>query len=443
MNTQELITLTTEPEQKQIVESCIAMLDVQGKLKKFDDEQKVAFIMSCRAMRLNPLLNEVYAVPYHDKDNDCDVLGIIPDYKTFLSRAERSGLLDGWQSHFQGDVVTKKVTKKYQDKTTKVWKEYEATEIDTEKTTLSGTITIYRKDWTRPFESRKFNFLTEMENTPFWKDDPYGMLEKQMIRDCFQKVFPKDCDLRDDSKIIKVSGGTVNEITPTPPQSDQATPLELAETANTARTLLNSGVCQIGSIRETINTDILTALKEKDLSKLKEIVSLLQNGDLSRWQPKSDNISDADFEIIAEPEQIKEQEEETPPPPVDNSEIEKLIGENESGMKFLSDKKFQSWNVPSHKNNAIKLWLGDECKKISDCLDKEKQEKFNLYLRIRVKEFQVESGCNFKDLPETDPIRIEANELSKLLSEQNVNLTVKELTDTLACMTELYNKVKD
>ena len=44
-----------------------------------------------------------------------------------------------------------------------------------------------------------------MKDTAFWHDDPEGMLEKNLIREFFAKIFPKDCDLVDYSKEVKAT----------------------------------------------------------------------------------------------------------------------------------------------------------------------------------------------------------------------------------------------
>lgn len=189
-----------------LIDGAIAILDAKGLTKRFDIEQCRAFVLSCMATGTNPLLGEVYPIAYWDTESKKYNLGTIFDYKVFLSRAERSGQLDGWETAFSGEVVKKAVqkTRKVSKNGSDTWEKYDVMVIDPAKTTLSGTIKIWRKDWGRPYKSRPLALLDEYKDTPFWHGDPYGMLEKALIREFFQKIFPKDCDLPDHSKESRI-----------------------------------------------------------------------------------------------------------------------------------------------------------------------------------------------------------------------------------------------
>lgn len=191
------------PEDKKLISAVITLLDTLGLSKKATEDDKKAFIQTCLMAKVNPVLKEVYAVMYWNQEAGRYCLGSIPDYKTFLSRAERSGNLDGWKVDFRGEVVKKWIQKRGKRKD---GSEYviDVEVIDKSKTTLAGMITIWRKDQSHPHESRWLLLTDEMKDTAFWHDDPYGMLEKNLIREYFQKIFPKDCDIPDYTREARI-----------------------------------------------------------------------------------------------------------------------------------------------------------------------------------------------------------------------------------------------
>lgn len=354
METKELAIVGKTPQEQEIIDSCIALLDSQNKLAKFDIKQKRAFVMSCMIMGLNPLLNEAYPVPYWDKDSNSYVLGIIPDYKTFLSRAERSGLLDGWHSSFDG-VVVKKEIEKTGTKNNQSYK-YKVSVIDKEKTTLTGKLTVYRKDWTRPFESRNFSLLAEMEDTTFWNDDPEGMLEKNMIRDVFQKVLPKDCDLRDDSKVIKVYAQEPENDNPSPTNNTIPANYEVIEDS---LELAQAKTDFFEKAQQYLNTPEKEEMYKKLVANVKEpyeLDNMLQSL-IDMNKPKSD-------------EEIKQEEEKqaSEQKAVDET---KALKEKQTILQTML-KKYVASKVFGFTSNDDAITFLDtnlKAKKVADCTD--------------------------------------------------------------------------
>lgn len=320
---------TTSPEEQRLVDGAIAMLSAQGMLTKFDENQQRAFIMTCMAIGVNPLLKEAYAVPYevYDRDTKTKIrtLGIIIDFKVYLARAERSGLLDGWETKFDGKVVKKQITKTtgtYQ-KTVKV--------IDQDKSDLTGTITIWRKDWKKPFKSRPLSLVDEMKDTDFWHDDPVGMLEKALIREFFQKVFPKDCDLRDDTKESRVyaSHAPEYEVVETSPVVD---PKDKAQAYKDALVALDA-VGLSSRVREQYQAKIKEAVTASDLAMLKQITTDLEliRGDAERKSIEARHV-------MVEPEQ--------PLTPAEEAHLQKTIE--------MIDQLPQDFNTPLKDPEPVK-----------------------------------------------------------------------------------------
>lgn len=124
--------------------------------------QATQFIEIAAEFGLNPFKREIYGVPIQGQ------LTIITGYLSYLKRAERSGLMDGWEFNVEpfGDD-------------------------------LKGTLTIYRKDWQRPFKHVVFYsecYQTDKTGKPntFWTKRPKFMLEKCAIAQGFRICFPDE-----------------------------------------------------------------------------------------------------------------------------------------------------------------------------------------------------------------------------------------------------------
>jgi hypothetical protein len=95
-------------------------LDTFGSTGALLPTEKLQFLHVAKAYGLNPFKREIYAVAYGQ--GEYRKLSIITGYEVYLKRAERTGLLDGWETVFAGAGAA-----------------------------LSCRITIWRKDWSRPF----------------------------------------------------------------------------------------------------------------------------------------------------------------------------------------------------------------------------------------------------------------------------------------------------
>lgn len=78
----------------------IDYMDTMGLAQKLNEKEKLSFIQIAKAYNLNPFKREIYAVKYKEGDT----LTIITGYESYIKRAERSGLLDGWGVMTEGKV---------------------------------------------------------------------------------------------------------------------------------------------------------------------------------------------------------------------------------------------------------------------------------------------------------------------------------------------------
>ena len=91
-------------------------LENLGLIKELSTGEKNTYLQICKAYNLNPFKREVHVSKYNGQ------MSIITGYETYIKRAERSGVLDGWEVKTEGEGVN-----------------------------LKAIITIWRKDRTKPF----------------------------------------------------------------------------------------------------------------------------------------------------------------------------------------------------------------------------------------------------------------------------------------------------
>ena len=121
---------------------------------KLNEQQKAMFLKMAQLNGLNPFRREIYAIPYGDKFN------IVTGYEVYLKRAERTGVLDGWEADMgpEGDYAY---------------------------------CTIYRKDRTHPISQKVW--LSEYKlNNRMWNEKPKMMLIKVAIATTFRRAFPDE-----------------------------------------------------------------------------------------------------------------------------------------------------------------------------------------------------------------------------------------------------------
>ena len=130
------------------------------------EQFQTQFIEIAAAMKLNPFLNEIHAISYNTKEGP--VFKCVTGYMVYIKRAERSGKLNGWEvssATVGGQMVS--------------------------------TVTIYRKDWEKPFRhSVRFNEVAQWgpdgNLSKLWRKMPAFMCEKACISQGFRLCFPDE-----------------------------------------------------------------------------------------------------------------------------------------------------------------------------------------------------------------------------------------------------------
>ena len=164
----QTVNSKTELQTEITTEKLIEYLDVVGLSSELLPQEKTQFIEIARAYQLNPFKREVYCVAYGK--GDFRKLSIITGYEVYLKRAERTGLLNGWKIRTEGKIGDG---------------------------TLKACISIYRKDWTEPFEHEVYyrEYVQKDKSgkvNRFWSEKPVTMLKKVCIAQAFRLCFPDD-----------------------------------------------------------------------------------------------------------------------------------------------------------------------------------------------------------------------------------------------------------
>ncbi|MCX8070088.1 MAG: recombinase RecT [Thermodesulfovibrionales bacterium] len=148
--------LTIKPEQSVTQKTVEDFLFSTG--TKLTAQQKTMFMNLALTFGLNPFKREIYAVPYGNSFN------YVTGYQVYISRAEATGKLDGWE------VETIK---------------------DNNGRLIGARATVYRKDWSKPFiwevSLNEFN-----RNNGNWRIMPEFMLKKVCIAQAFRLCFPNE-----------------------------------------------------------------------------------------------------------------------------------------------------------------------------------------------------------------------------------------------------------
>lgn len=119
------------------------------------------FVEIAQAYGLNPFKREIYCVGYGEQTN------ILTGYEVYIKRAERTGKLNGWEVKIDGNISDK---------------------------SLKATITIYRKDWEKPFTHEVY-FEEVCQKTKagvlnsIWSKMPRFMTKKVAIAQGFRLCF--------------------------------------------------------------------------------------------------------------------------------------------------------------------------------------------------------------------------------------------------------------
>ena len=152
--------LTTVQNQGLSTKQLTGYLDAMGLASKLTENEKIQFLEISQAFGLNPFKREIYCSKYGDQ------MSIIVGYETYIKRAERSGMLDGWGVVTEGKV---------------------------DDGTLKAIITIYRKDRKMPFVHEVYysEYVQKTSSgtvTKFWQKS-YTMIKKVAMAQGFRLCF--------------------------------------------------------------------------------------------------------------------------------------------------------------------------------------------------------------------------------------------------------------
>src|SRR5574344_2321904 len=125
-------------------------------------EQFNLFVATARECCLNPVKREVYAVVYNDYKSGEKKMNIITGYEVYLKRAERTGKLNGWECHTDGQGQQ-----------------------------MKAVVTIDRKDWEHPFKHEVY--MSEYNTgKSLWASKPITMRKKVAMAQAFRLAFPDE-----------------------------------------------------------------------------------------------------------------------------------------------------------------------------------------------------------------------------------------------------------
>jgi phage recombination protein Bet len=136
-----------------------------------DESEFQALMTVAEARKLNPLLRQVYFIKRWDSQKKAEVWSVQTSIEGLRVIAERTGLYDGADAP--------------------------RFEYHKDGTLRSATVTVYRKDRTRPISSTVFyaeavQTTRDGNPTSFWARMPHRMLAKVAEADALHRAFPED-----------------------------------------------------------------------------------------------------------------------------------------------------------------------------------------------------------------------------------------------------------
>lgn len=141
--------------------------------KGLDDSQVKIFFYTCQALGLNPLLNEIAAVPYHDRSTGKKDLSIQVMRDGFLTIAHRSGKFAGLESG--------------------VYEKGQTTPDGRTVNDLVGWAKVYHKDFKVPVYQEadfgEYSILERGGKPTLWKSKPKTMIKKVAESMALRKAF--------------------------------------------------------------------------------------------------------------------------------------------------------------------------------------------------------------------------------------------------------------
>ena len=160
------------------------------------DKELFMFMNISRAYNLSPVKREIHFIKYGG-----NAASIVVGYETYIKRAERTGLLDGW-----------------------------SVELDKDELGQKAIITIHRKDRGKPFVWTVYRseFDSQQAN---WKKMPLFMLRKVAISQGFRLAFPEELGGMPYSpeELVQTSGTTSEQLPQNEPEVLEPEPNPVTE----------------------------------------------------------------------------------------------------------------------------------------------------------------------------------------------------------------------
>jgi hypothetical protein len=166
----------------------------QANVEKLTEAQRNTFYQIASINNLHPFKRQIYAIPRFNKQTQKYDLSIVTGYEVYLSRAEATGMLDGWEADYvdnQGDDY--------------------------------AFCTIYRKDMKHPITQKAW--LKEFDQgTHIWATKKRTMLIKCAIAICFRRAFSGLQGLPYTADEMPIGEAEVVQPTLTPPPEQKPVP---------------------------------------------------------------------------------------------------------------------------------------------------------------------------------------------------------------------------
>jgi phage recombination protein Bet len=148
------------------VEKIRKYLETMGLANNLTKSEVEQFIEIAQGFQLNPFKREIYANKYGDK------FSVIVGFETYIKRAERSGLLNGWHVRVFGSINHQNPM----------------------NSDLRAEITIHRRDFEHPFVHDVYyiEYVGRKRDgsiTEFWRNKPITMIKKVAMAQGFRLCF--------------------------------------------------------------------------------------------------------------------------------------------------------------------------------------------------------------------------------------------------------------
>lgn len=272
----ELQTITKDtPTVPEVTENLIIeYLDATGMTNTLPVKDKKMFIQIAQAFGLNPFKREIYCIPYGGK------VSILTGYEVYLKRAARLGKLDGWKCEAFGTV---------------------------EDGSLYAKVTIYRKDWSKPFEHTAYYVEAVNKNSygkpiSVWAKMPIFMTKKVAIAQAFRLCFPDEFGGMPYTT-DEIDKGGIEDVTP-------SAPIQEAPPTNTTQQnkIAPEDKAEYNRLKKELNNyaDFFTGDNKKALEAIFASYDIVRMQSALNWAKEQEAIINAQVDAEAQEAEANE-----------------------------------------------------------------------------------------------------------------------------------------